>query len=86
MKNRIISPSLLAANFTRLSDDVKKVEDLTKISSRYDNNSQSFEIYFNYRKNTRVTIPITCRTRAAGGWAGKSLYMTTQGLIVKKMN
>ena len=28
MKNRIISPSLLAANFTRLSDDVKKVEDL----------------------------------------------------------
>jgi len=28
MKNRIISPSLLAANFTRLSDDVKRVEDL----------------------------------------------------------
>ena len=28
MKNRIISPSLLAANFTRLSEDVKKVEDL----------------------------------------------------------
>jgi len=28
MKKRIISPSLLAANFTRLSEDVKKVEDL----------------------------------------------------------
>ena len=28
MKNRIISPSLLSANFTRLSEDVKKVEDL----------------------------------------------------------
>ena len=27
MKNRIISPSLLSANFTRLSDDIKIVED-----------------------------------------------------------
>ena len=28
MKNRIISPSLLSANFTRLRDDIKMVEDL----------------------------------------------------------
>ena len=27
-KNRIISPSLLSANFTRLTEDIKKVENL----------------------------------------------------------
>ncbi len=28
MKNRVISPSLLSANFTRLTEDIKKVEEL----------------------------------------------------------
>ena len=30
-----------------------------------------------------VSIPITCRTRSAGGWSGKSLYITTSGFKVK---
>ena len=30
MNNRIISPSLLSANFTRLSEDIKIVEDFSK--------------------------------------------------------
>ena len=47
----------------------------------YDGKSQSFEMKFRYgRKN--ITIPITCRTRAAGGWSGKSLFITTSGVKV----
>ena len=32
------------------------------------------------RKN--IMIPITCRTRQAGGWSGKSLFITTSGVKV----
>ena len=28
----------------------------------------------------QATIPITCRTRSAGGWAGKSLFISTSGV------
>ena len=33
-------------------------------------------------KDYEVIMPITCRTRAAGGWQGKSLFMTTPGLKI----
>ena len=53
--------------------------ELSKITGYYDGTSQSFKMSFKYKGKT-VNIPITCRTRAAGGWAGKSLYITTSGV------
>ena len=32
--------------------------------------------------NKSITIPITARTRATGGWAGRSLYIETPGVKV----
>ena len=52
---------------------------LSSIQSTYDNKSQSFEMKFKYN-NKNIKIPITCRTRAAGGWSGKSLFITTSGV------
>jgi hypothetical protein len=50
----------------------------------YDGTQQSFKIQFTYTKlNMRVTVPITVRTRASGGWSGKSLYITSPGFIIK---
>ena len=51
----------------------------SKILGYYDGTSQSFKMSFKY-KDKNVNIPITCRTRAAGGWSGKSLYITTSGV------
>ena len=51
----------------------------SKITGYYDGTSQSFKMSFKYKTKT-VNIPITCRTRAAGGWSGKSLYITTSGV------
>ena len=51
----------------------------SKITGYYDGTSQSFKMSFKYKGKT-VNIPITCRTRAAGGWSGKSLYITTSGV------
>ena len=45
--------------------------ELGKITGYYDGTSQSFKMSFKYKGKT-VNIPITCRTRAAGGWSGKS--------------
>ena len=53
--------------------------ELGKITGYYDGTSQSFKMSFKYKTKT-VNIPITCRTRAAGGWSGKSLYITTSGV------
>ena len=53
--------------------------ELSKITGYYDGTSQSFKMSFKYKGKT-VNIPITCRTRAAGGWSGKSLYITTSGV------
>ena len=65
---------------------VKKPSQLQKIHFDYDDRSQSFSMGFDWvvnRKTTKcVKIPITCRTRAAGGWAGKSLFITTPGLKI----
>ena len=38
---------------------------------------------FTFRK-TKVVMPVTARTRAAGGWAGKSLFINTPGLKIEQ--
>ena len=55
---------------------------LTGIKSSYDGQSQSFtmNLHFSNGKLKKVSIPITCRTRAAGGWSGKSLFISTSGV------
>ena len=63
---------------------IKKPSDLTQIRTSYDNKSQSFALSFGYRPLGKIiSAPITLRTRAAGGWSGKSLYVTTSGFKVK---
>ena len=55
---------------------------LTGIKSSYDGQSQSFTMNLNFTNGTlkKVSIPITCRTRSAGGWSGKSLFISTSGV------
>jgi|TARA_B100001093_G_C26750425_1_gene980841 hypothetical protein len=60
---------------------VKKPNQLQQIKFDYDNKSQSFKMSFVWKKK-KVILPITCRTRAAGGWQGKSLFITTSGLKI----
>jgi hypothetical protein len=46
---------------------------------------QSFGLSFNSSLiDATVQIPLTLRTRASGGWAGKSLYIMTPGLKITK--
>ena len=52
---------------------------LNSIESIYDCKRQSFELKFKY-ENKNVKIPVTCRTRAQGGWSGKALFITTSGV------
>ena len=62
----------------------KNSTELTQIRTGYDKKSQSFALSFGYRPLGKlISAPITLRTRAAGGWAGKSLYITTSGFKVK---
>ena len=62
----------------------KKPSDLTQIKTSYDKRGQTFNVAFGYRPLGKViSAPIVLRTRAAGGWYGKSLYITTSGLKVK---
>lgn len=57
---------------------------LNNVRFVYDGTQQSFKLMFTYTKlNMRVTVPVTVRTRASGGWAGKSLYITSPGFIIK---
>ena len=60
---------------------VKKSSELKNIKFDYDDTSQSFKLFFKY-KSFSVKMPVTCRTRAAGGWSGKSLFITTSGLKI----
>ena len=55
---------------------------LSGIKSSYDGQSQSFTITLNFTNGElkNVRIPITCRTRSAGGWSGKSLFISTSGV------
>ena len=57
---------------------------LKNVNYEYDGSKQSFKLKFTYTKlNMRVTVPVTVRTRASGGWSGKSLYITTSGFKIK---
>lgn len=57
---------------------------LKNVKFVYDGTQQSFKIQFTYTPlNMRVTVPITVRTRASGGWSGKALYITSSGFIIK---
>ena len=55
---------------------------LKGIRKIYDGTSQSFKILFSVG-GYLVEIPITMRTRAAGGWQGKGLFITSSGLKIK---
>ena len=55
---------------------------LKGIRKMYDGKSQSFKILFSVG-GYLVEIPITMRTRAAGGWQGKGLFITSSGLKIK---
>ena len=62
----------------------KKSTDLSQIRTSYDKKSQTFNLAFGYRPLGKViSAPIVLRTRQAGGWSGKSLYITTSGFKVK---
>ena len=62
----------------------KKSTDLTQIRTSYDKKGQTFNLAVGYRPLGKIiSAPIVLRTRAAGGWSGKSLYITTSGFKVK---
>jgi len=65
--------------------DVKDINTIKDIETIYDGTSQSFLVNFKIAIGTEtksVSIPITIRTRASGGWSGKSLYINTPGLKI----
>ena len=62
---------------------VKKSKQLKNIQFEYNNTGQGFKMKFDWKK-FGVVMPITCRTRATGGWAGKSLFIETPGLKISK--
>ena len=64
---------------------IKDSSDLKNIKANYDKSSQSFTITLSVETVDGlkdVTIPVTMRTRSAGGWSGKSLYITSPGIKV----
>ena len=77
---RLVSGSFVLSSPEELlfNSDSSKIN---SIEADYDGRSQAFKMRFRYgRKN--IMIPITCRTRQAGGWSGKSLFITTSGVKV----
>ena len=58
----------------------------SSIQNTYNGTSQSFNITFDFDPGTngkyKVEIPTTVRTRAVGGWSGKSLYINTPGVKI----
>ena len=56
-----------------------KPQELKSISVKRTTGTQSLEIYWKHGRNSYM-MPITMRTRSAGGWAGKALYMTSSGI------
>ena len=82
----LIGQTAGSSSIKSISDDtmlksmlIANPAEYSKITGYYDGTSQSFKMSFKYKTKT-VNIPITCRTRAAGGWSGKSLYITTSGV------
>jgi len=60
---------------------VKKSKQLTDIEFEYNNIGQGFKMNFLWKKY-KVVMPISCRTRATGGWSGKSLFISSDGLKI----
>jgi len=59
--------------------------DLTNLKFNYNDGQQSFNMTLKFKVgNYRVDIPITTRTRSAGGWSGKALYITSPGLKLQQ--
>ena len=59
----------------------EKASNLSNIRFTYRDGQQSFSMTLKYKiGNYSVDIPITARTRAAGGWSGKALYITSPGI------
>jgi len=62
----------------------KQSTQLTGIRFEYNGTGQSFKLHFKYNQlNYTVSVPVTVRTRASGGWSGKSLYITSSGFDIK---
>ena len=58
-------------------------KNIKNIEFVYPGNGQSFAIkFYSSLIKSNVNIPLTVRTRASGGWAGKSLYINTPGLKI----
>ena len=58
-------------------------KNIKNIQFVYPGSGQSFAIkFYSSLIKSPVTIPLTVRTRASGGWAGKSLYINTPGLKI----
>ena len=58
-------------------------KNIKNIQFIYPGSGQSFTIkFYSSLIKSEVTIPLTVRTRAAGGWAGKSLYINTPGIKI----
>ena len=87
---------LIGAESKSVIKDVGENEELKSIFLDKDNKSyssirieykegqQSFKVYFRHKPTGKnCMLPITLRTRSAGGWSGKALYMTSSGLVVK---
>ena len=71
--------SALSGKMEPASDQYKNIK------TTYDNKSQSFKLNFDVEDNgitSKVEIPLTARTRAEGGFSGKSLFITTPGVKV----
>lgn len=63
----------------------KSTKNIKNISNSYDGSSQSFIINFDYKSGKEinsVSIPVTTRTRASGGWSGKALYINSPGIKI----
>jgi hypothetical protein len=56
-------------------------KNLKKIKTSHVKGTQSFKVSFDFFHH-KVDVPITMRTRARGGWSGKSLYITSSGIIM----
>ena len=55
--------------------------DFSKIKSSYDGKQQTFELSWHYKPlKIDAKMPVVLRTRQAGGWSGKSLYVTSSGI------
>jgi hypothetical protein len=64
---------------------VDSSDDIKDIKNEYDGNSQSFRINFKLEladEKIDVTIPVTVRTRAQGGWGGKNLFISSSGVKI----